>query len=98
MPETSEGIAFVTPVQTFPLKAICYKAWITHRYLSLVRAKCLSIAATAIYIFLPSKLAGKNSLVCLTSFVGAWAAVREGAVCLGELGTRCWSVSGSWLV
>lgn len=61
--------------------------------LSLLRAKCLSIEATAIYIFLPLKLAGKNSLVCLNSFAGVWAGAREGAVCLGELGTRHWSVS-----
>lgn len=61
--------------------------------LSLLRAKCLSIEATAIYIFLPLKLAGKNSLVCLNSFAGVWAGAREGAVCLGEPGTRHWSVS-----
>ncbi|KAM6195670.1 uncharacterized protein WM294_009336 [Sarcoramphus papa] len=33
MPETSEGITLVTRVQPFQLKDVCYKAWITHRYL-----------------------------------------------------------------
>lgn len=61
VPETSEGIALVLRVQTFRLKDVCYKAWITQCYLPLFgKSQVLKYRSNCnIYILLPLKLLGE---------------------------------------